>query len=164
MHDAAPRDALEQSLSRLTDRTLSRFERVAHALLLFFAGAIAGAAGYLLVLEPELPDRARWPVAGMLVFALAWVVVAIVVFLVRLPAFADRGVIAARVALGFSALFTVGVAVFSQSVGGRAVPPAAVDGAVVVCVSLALMVRAQRRVAALRAVRARLERELAEAR
>ena len=161
MTDAPARDALEQSLARLTDRTLSRFERYAHAILLFFAGGMAFLSGGLLFMEPNLPKRAEAALAVMLLIALAWVVFAIRVLLVRMPVLANREVIAARMALGFSTLFTVGMVLFSWSVGGRTVTTGTMLGATMACVAIVLLVRARRRVAELRALRAQLERELA---
>lgn len=157
MHESLPRHDLELALSRLTDRTLSRGERNGHVLLSLLAAGMAAIVASLLITETDLPLRTGVAFAVMLAIALAWVGYALRVLSRRLPVLANREVVAGRMSLWFSALFTGGALLVGMI-------PAAWLGALMMAAALSLLIRAHRRLAALRQLREHLERELSQAR
>jgi hypothetical protein len=164
MNESSTRAELELALSRLTDRTLSRPEVYAHVALLLFASGMAVVMGMLLFGEalPEgMPPRTVIAFAVMLAIALAWVVFGVSVLARRRPLLANRELVAARMALVFSSLFTIGAALTGAAAASRLDTGAARMGATMVVVALALVVRAHLRRASLKKLRESLERELA---
>ncbi len=155
--------SLEQALSRITEQELSRNERYGHLVLMLFALPFTVGLAWLLVTEPNLPVRARVPLSVMVVIGLAWAGFAIGVLLRRRPLLANREIIAGRMSVAFSALFTAGAMYAGYSIRGNPLTSAWWLGLTMTAIAVALLVRAHARRAALRAHRARLESELAAA-
>ena len=166
MTDSLTRPELELALSRLTDRALSRPEVYAHVALLLFAAGMAVVLALLLFgdagpLPDGMPPRTVIALAVMLAIALAWVWFAVRVLARRRPVLANRELIAARMALFFSSLFTIGAAFTGAAAGSRLDTGAMRMGVTMVAVALFLVVRAHLRRTSLRKLRDALERDLA---
>ena len=154
-------EALEQELFRITERELSLNERYGHLVLMLVSLAFSVGLISLLVTEPNLVPRAAVPMAVMAVIGLAWAAFAIGVLLRRRPLLANREIIAGRMSVGFSALFTAGASFAGYYIRGKPWTPAVGDGLVLTAIAVALLVRAHVRRASLRALRAQLEAEVA---
>ena len=103
----SPRPTVDE-IRRGFDGELSTLARAGYTLLLLtsFSAAIVIAA--LLATEPGLPARTRVAFTVMTGIALAWTALAAWVLTRRRVLFAPHRVIAARMAVGFSALFALG--------------------------------------------------------
>ncbi len=144
---------LEDELRALTDRALSPRARYLHIALLFGTIAMTVLLVSLLVTEPHLPAPTRAAFMVMTAFALAWVGYAARTLLNRRVFLAEHRVIAARIALIASAVFTAGaswVAVWRESSMFMA---SAVLGATLCACALFMLVRAIRRARVLRSRR-----------
>jgi hypothetical protein len=96
---------------------------------------------------------------------LAWAAYGIGVLLRHRPLLANREIVAGRMSLFFCALFTLGAMLTGWSVRHKPVFTGAVAwGLTLTAIALALLIRAHLRRGSLRALRARLESELAGAR
>lgn len=151
---------LEATLMRLTDETLSTPQRYGHMLLVLFASTMAALTLGLLVTERWLPGRTVASLAVLCCFSIAWAVFGVGVLRNRLPRLADREVVGARMALGFSLVFTAGAAFIGAQNGSRSLTGLTMMSLVMVAFAGVLLVRAHRRRAHLRALRAALERSL----
>ena len=157
---SAPRPRLETALAELTERTLSRAERGFHLCLTLFAAAMGVVLLLLLATEPGIPLRTTIAFWVMAALAAAWVAYGLRVLSNRRPLLANREVVAARMSLVFSALFTIGTMLVGLVNANIAVTPATWMGGTMVLVALANLLRAHFRRAQLQALRDRLEREL----
>lgn len=160
MTDTLHRSALEQSLAELTEQTLSRGERAGHLALTLFAAAMGLVLALLLFTEEGVPLRTLVSIWVLLAIAASWVVYGLRVLSRRQPLLASREVVAARMALLFSVLFTAGTVAVGMEHAGIVITPATWLGATTVAVALANLVRAHWRRSRLQALRARLEQEL----
>lgn len=161
MIDSIPRTNLEISLAEITERTLSRGERGFHLALTLFAAGMGTVLVMLLLTEPGIPMRTTIAFWVLLAIAAAWVTYGLRVLSARWPLLANREVVAGRMSLLFSAIFTIGTMLIGVANSGAAVTPATLLGGTMVLVALANLLRAHQRLAQLQALRARLERELA---
>jgi hypothetical protein len=159
MTDTPSRNELEQTLARLTDQALSSGQRIAYTLLVLGAAMMSVILGSVLLTEPNIPQRTTIAFAVLLVIAIAWLLFGLRVLTVRLPLLANRDVIAGRMAALFTATFTGGAMIVGRIAGARAMTTAAWFGVFMLAVAVANLVRAQRRFAALQAMRDSLERE-----
>lgn len=153
--------SLEQALSRITERELSLNERYGHLVLMLVSLIFSIGLISLLVAEPNLPARLAVPLLVMAVIGLAWATFAIGVLLRRRPLLANREIIAGRISVGFSALFTAGAIFGGYYIRGEPWTPAVGDGLILTAIAMALLVRAHARRSTLQALRARLEAEVA---
>lgn len=153
--------SLEQALSRITEQELSRNERYGHLVLMLVSLIFSVGLLSLLMTEPNLPARTRVPLGVMVVIGLAWAAFAIGVLLRRRAVLANREIIAGRMSVAFSALFTAGAMFAGYYIRGVPWTPAVGDGLILTAIAVALLVRAHVRRASLRALRARLEAEVA---
>jgi predicted MFS family arabinose efflux permease len=158
MTDIPARNELEKNLERLTDRALNPRQRFGYLLLVLATAAMSAVIGSLLFTEPNLPQRTTIAFSVMLVMAIAWLLFGLRVLAVRLPLLANRDVISARMAVLFTATFTAGAVIVGQLNGMRAMTMAAWLGALMLAVAVTILIRAQRRYAALQAMRERLAR------
>jgi hypothetical protein len=161
MTDFPARTPLEAALAELTERTLSRGERAGHVALTFFAAAMALVVAMLLTTEPGVPMRTTIAFWVLLAIAVSWVAFGLRVLSRRRPLLAEREVVAGRMGLLYSAVFTAGTMAVGMVNAGQLVTPATWLGATMMAVALANLLRAQWRRAHLVALRERLERELA---
>ena len=97
----------------------------------------------------------------LLAIAAAWVAYGLRVLSKRRPRLANREVVAGRMSLLFSAIFTIGTMLVGLAHSGNVVTPATWLGGTMVLVALANLLRAHQRRAQLQSLRERLERELA---
>jgi hypothetical protein len=150
-------------VQRLVAAELSRSSRVGHVALLLVALVTVLATASLWLTEAGLPLRTHIAFAGLTAIGLSWVGYAWWVLFTRQLVFDIHRVVAARMALGFSAAFVAAsfaLAMFAPADSGRFGQAAWAAGGcgVVMCVAaLVLLRRAQRRVAALRSRRSALE-------
>jgi len=149
-----------ERLRALADAELSVPARLAHVALLLVSSAFTVALGSLWATEPSLPTRTHAAFGVLLVIGVSWSIYAIWVLTQRRVLLARQRVIAGRMAVTFSATFTLGAALVGVSTGRSAGFAAAVLGVVMFIVVFALLARARRRFDALAARRAMLEREL----
>jgi hypothetical protein len=161
MTELQARTPLENALAELTERTLSRGERAGHVALTLFATAMALVLAGLLATEPGIPMRTTIAIWVLLAIAVSWVAYGLRVLSRRRPLLAEREVVAARMGLLYSAVFTAGTMAVGMVNAGLMVTPATTLGATMTAVALANLLRAQWRRARLVALRERLERELA---
>ena len=164
-HDRMPaaRPSAEDVRRRLATE-LALPSRLGHTLLLLAGVAVAAAGGSLLAPEPGLPARTRIAFAAIVAAGLAWAAFAAWVLARRRVLFASHRVIAARLAITFSALFTAGAgAVWFAGAGsiGAGVIGAAVVGAAMLVAAIVVLVRARRRVREITARKIEIERLLA---
>ena len=135
--------------------------RLGYTLLLLASLAGAGAIGSLLVTEPALPARTRIAFALIIAIGLSWAVFATWVLARRRVMLAQHRLVAARMAVGFTALLTLGGPIAGAAAGRRDTAYAMVGvGLVMLVVAVTQLVRARRRVAMLSRRRAELERQL----
>jgi len=162
MTEPLPNDALHAQLAELTDRTLSRSGRYGHLALTVVATVMAACLAGLLFTEPDMPKHVMVAFSVMFAITSAWAAFGARVLSRRRPLLANREVVAGGMAVAFSALFTIAAALIGILVGGHTmVTSASILGATLTLVAIAVLVRALLRRAELRALRARLERELA---
>jgi hypothetical protein len=165
MDESTNRDALEQALSRITEQELTRNERYGHVVLAAFSGIFTVGIISLLVTEPFIRQRALVSFLVMAGIGLAWVTYAIGVLLRRRPLLANREIVAGRMSVFFCSLFTLGAMLVGFSVRHKVLYTGAVGlGLTMTAIAVALLIRAHLRRASLRALRAKLESELAGAR
>lgn len=162
-HTPAPADVRPTvaDVQRLLAAQLRLPSRLGHTLLLLVALGGAGVTGALLLTEPALPLRTRVALAAMVAIGLSWAVFAAWVLARRRVLLAAHHVVAARLAVAFTAVYTLGAlgASWWGDVGRAGWGAAGVGGAML-AVAVAMHARARRRVGALSRRRADLERRL----
>jgi hypothetical protein len=158
----APRPSIEQ-VKRLLAEEAGLPSRLRYTTLLLAGLCGAGVTLSLLLTEPELPGRTRIAFTLLTGIGLAWAAFAAWVLARRRVLFAVHRVVAARMAIAFTGLFTLGALALGRW-GGDGVPwaPAAGTGIALLGTAAVLLVRARRRVAALERRRRQLEREVRE--
>jgi len=135
-----------EALRRLTVKSLALRPRLAYTFLLFASVAVSGVTLSLLLGEPSLPWRTRIAFAVITAAGLAWSAFFAWVLLRRRVALGWHRVIAARMAVAVSALFTAGavaVALFTP-VHARALH-ALWAGVPLLAVACLQLIRARRR-------------------
>ncbi|MEO7522051.1 MAG: alpha/beta fold hydrolase [Gemmatimonas sp.] len=148
-------------MQRLIAGKLTGPSRVGHVALLFASLVGAGAAAALLLTEPSLPQRTQVALTLAMLIGLSWTAFSIWVLLRRGVLFGKQRVVAARMAVAFTALFTLEAwAVGQFGPGGRPWYGAMALGAAMLGVAIAMLMRARRHVAGLARRRAELERQL----
>lgn len=161
MTESPIRPALETALAQLTEQTLSRGERAGHLAMTLFAGAMALVMIGLITTEPDVPLRTLIAFWVLLAIAASWACYGLRVLSRRRPLLANREVVAGRMALLFSAVFTAGTMAVGWVNAGILVPPVTWLGATMTAVAVVNLARALWRRSRLEALRKRLEHELA---
>ena len=161
MTESPTRPALEAALAQLTEQTLSRGERAGHLALTTFAGTMGLVLIGLISTEPNLPLRTMIAIWVLAAIAVSWVAYGLRVLSRRRPLLANREVVAGRMALLFSALFTAGTMAVGWVNAGVLIPPITWLGATMTAVAVGNLARAMWRRSRLQTLRERLERELA---
>ena len=151
---------IEGTLRTLTTHVLSTPARVGHVLLLLAALAMSILFFALLVTEPALPTRTRAAFLLMLLIGLSWAAYALWVLKNRLTVLANHAIVAGRMAVAFSAIFTAAALAAGVLSGRPAAYVAAGVGVVQLALAVQLLIRAQRRYRALQQRRQQLEREI----
>lgn len=153
-----------QDIQRLIGAQLGLPSRLGHTLLLLASLGATGVTGALLVTEPGLPPRTRMAMAAMAAIGVAWAVFAAWVLARRRVLLAGHRVVAARMAVVFTAVFTLGALGMAWRGGpGRGGYAAAGVGVAMLVAAIGMLVRARRRVAELLRRRTELEARLAAA-
>ncbi len=148
---------------RLVAAELSLPSRLGHTMLLVVSLGGAGVTGALLATEPALPLRTSIALAAMVAVGLSWAAFATWVLTRRRVLLAEHRVVAARMATGFTALFTLGAwGIGRWGEFGRGADAAVAVGLVMLAVAVSVLVRARRRFHELSRRRAELERRLAD--
>jgi hypothetical protein len=154
-------ESLEQALSRITERELSLNERYGHLVLAMVAATFGAGALAMLATMPGLNWRFTMAFVVMLVVSLAWVVGFGIAFVRRPPLLVDREIAVGRVSVAFAVLFTLSQVAIRFILEAPFRTPWA--GLLLTSIAVALLLRAHLRRSSLRALRARLEAELAAA-
>lgn len=157
---AAPRPSSAE-IRRLFAAELSLPARLGFTGLLLAGLAAASVTAALLVTEPALPPRTRVAFGLMTAIGLAWAAFAAWVLGRRRVLLAGHRVVAARMAVACTALFTLGTAVLGilAAPGGPWLAAGAL-GAGMLALAILQLARARRRFDALSRRRLELEREV----
>ena len=147
-------------LRRLLDKELSRPSRIGYVTLLVASLTMTVVVASLWLTEPVLPMRAGVAFGLLTVIGLSWTTFAGWVLTTRRVLSGQDSVVAGRLAVTFTATFVLGALAVGYAGGGTAPYAAAAMGLGLLAGAIALLVRAQRRVARLTARRESLEREL----
>ncbi len=136
--------------------------RIGYTALLLAGLAVAAVTGSLLATEPELPARTQAAFAVIVGAGLAWAAFAVWVLARRRVLFASHRVIAASIAVTFTALFTASA--LSVWLAGSREPgalAATIVGMTMLTAAVAVLVGARRRVRELTDRKREIERLLA---
>jgi len=152
--------ALEESLSRITDRQLAGTEKYGHLVLTAIGAFFAVGLGKVLLEMPGLPHHVPLTLLVMVVIGVAWTTSTIFVLL-RRPVLAEREIALGRVSVVFSVLFSLDSVLARYLAGGKFELP--MFGLLLLAIATALLLRAHARQRSLKALKARLEGELAAA-
>jgi hypothetical protein len=148
-------------IQRLIAAELSLPSRLGYTGLLLTSLTGAGVVGALLVTEPGLPVRTQAAFAVLVMMALSWGGFAGWVLTRRRILLAAHRVVAARMAVAFTAVFTAGAWALGQWGGtGRTWYGAVAVGVVLLAVAVVMLVSARRRFGDLSRRRLALERQL----
>ena len=148
------------NLERLLDNELSVPARAGYVALLLAALAMTIVVSSLWLTEPALPGRTRLAFALMTAIGASWVAFAGRVLTTRRVLLATHRLMASRMAVTFSAIFTSVALALGLVDREPAAYAAAAMGVALLAVAVALLVRARRAFAQLTARRDALEREL----
>ena len=160
MRHPVPPAAVLQELRGLTATELSLPSRLRYVCLLLIASTMTAIVTALLLTEPELPTRTSSALAMLAVIGATWVAFATWVLTRRRALLGSHRIIAGRLSVVFSSVFTIGALALGFAQSSAAAFVAAAMGAVMVAVAVAMLVRARRRFASLSKRRAELERAL----
>jgi hypothetical protein len=156
----SPTVSAEQVRARMTTE-LSLPSRVGHTALLLASLAGVALMAALLLTEAALPPRTQLAMTGLLLVCAAWSVFAWWVLQRRRVLYAQHHVIAARMAIGFSLLFTaVSMILGMQRGSGAGWVIAPLTGIVMLVVGLFRLRAGRQRVAVLERRRVELEAAL----
>ncbi|MDQ3069860.1 MAG: hypothetical protein M3R55_09050 [Acidobacteriota bacterium] len=128
--------------------------RLAHTALLVAAAGMSGVAGSLLLTEAALPTRTRAAFAVIVLIGAAWAAFAVWVLARRKTLFGRQQIIAARMAVVFTAVFLAGSIGLRDTLGRGAIAVSAL----MFLIAGAWLIVAGRRVARLEARRLALRR------
>lgn len=145
-----------RAISELLDQELQTRSRMGHVLLLLMASAMSAVAGSLWLTEPALPPRTAVAFAVLTCMGLCWVAYAAWVLRSRRVLLGLQRVVAARMAVLFSAVALAGALAVGLLAGVPAAWPATLVFAAILALALTLLVRAQRHYAQLCRRRAEL--------
>lgn len=143
---------------------ISAPSRIRYLLLLLTSLSTSSLVASLLLTEAALPLRTRIALAVVLMFGLCWAVFAGWVLTRRRVLLARHRLFAARMAVAFTSIYTIGAFVVGYwTPAGHYWLAAAGSGAIMLAAALALLIRAQRRVRSLDRRRLELEQQLGTA-
>ncbi|MGH8052022.1 MAG: hypothetical protein ACRERV_12805 [Methylococcales bacterium] len=148
-------------LVQLTGHALSTRARLGHVGLLLAALAMSIVLVALLVTEPGIPMRTHIAFAVMLAMSLSWTGYTIWVLKNRWTLLANHRIVAGKMAVAFTAIFTIAALATGFSTGKSTGFLAAGMGAALLVIAIGLLARAKQRFIFLQNRRVQLERELA---
>jgi len=151
---------LSDRLQRITDQGLSTRARYGHVALLLAATGMCVLIASLLATEPALVLRTKLSFVVMLTIALCWISYAIWTLANRRALLARHRVIAARMAVVFSAVFSMGALAIGLSTESSAGFLAAATGGAMLGAAVLLLRHAHHAVARMQLRRAQLEARL----
>ena len=160
MTDYRPPSLLVDDLRRLTASELSLPARLGHVGLLLAASTMTVIVTALLVTEPSLPLRTSLALGVLAAMGLSWVGFAVWVLSHRRVLLGRHRIVSGRLAVGFSAVFSIGAATVGYARSSRSALAAAAMGGVMVLIAVGILVRARRNVERLSKRRDALERQL----
>lgn len=137
------------AIRRIADAELSPASRIAHGLLLAAALAMTLVIVSLGLTEPDLPLRTKAAFAVLAAIGAGWTGYAAWVLTHRRVLFARQRVIGGQLAVTFTSIFTLGGFAIGAGAGIPAGFVAGGFGLALIAVSLLLLARARRRLAAL---------------
>lgn len=149
------------AVRRLADRELSVPSRLRYVALLLAALGMTVVVVSLWATEPALPLRTHVAFGVMTVIGFSWSAFSTWVLANRRVLFARERIVAGRMAVTFTAVFTAGAVAMSAATGAAAALAAAGTGVVMLLVAVIILRGAHRASARLLARRDALERELA---
>lgn len=147
-------------LRQLADTELSLPSRVRYVALMLLSLAMAAIVAALWLTEPALPLRTQIAFAVLIGIGAGWIAFAGWVLTHRRILLAGHRIVAGRMAVAFCSVFLLGAVAAGYTTGRSAGYAAAAQGAVLLAVAIAVLVRARREFARLMARRDALEREL----
>jgi hypothetical protein len=162
MHHPVPPPAVVQDLRELTAAELSLPSRWRYVSLLLVAAAMTALVIALLLTEPKLPTRTSIALAVLAVIGASWITFAAWVLSRRRVLLGSHRVVAGRMAVTFSTVFTIGALALGVAMSNPAALAAAAMGAAMLALAVVMLNRARRRFASLSDRRAELERMLAQ--
>ena len=143
---------------RTNNNALSWQQRARYVALLLGSIAVGIVLIALLATEPDLPAHTFAAFAGMALIAAGWVAFAAWVLTRRRPLYSRDRVVAGRMAVGFSGLFTTVAGVVALIGGGGAAVGAGGLGLLMTLAAVWMLMRARHRVSDLEAQRHELAR------
>lgn len=150
-----------QEMQRLMSAELSLRSRLGYTALLLLALAMTIVIASLWLTEPTLPARTQIAFAAMIAIGLSWIAYAVWVLTHRRVLLAGHRILAARMAVVFSAVFIIGfVAIGLSDHEQRAAFTAAGLGVFMLAAAIGLLIRARTQFARLLERRRVLELEL----
>lgn len=153
---------LDTELQRLTARTLSPAARYGHVALLLIALAMSVLLAALLATEPALPARTRAAFTAMLLIGGGWIAYSTWVLRQRRPLMAQHRVVAGVMSVVFTGAFFASALVAALVTNHIVAATAAVAGATLLALAIAVLIQARRRVEELQTRRRELERLLGQ--
>jgi hypothetical protein len=155
-----PPPALAAELRALTALELSPAARFGYVALLLAASAMTAVVAALLATEPALLRHTAIALAVLTAIGLCWIGFAVWVLTGRRILLGRERLVAGRLALAFTSVFTGGALLTGYVIGSAAGYAAAAIGLGMVAAAAALWLRARGAFARLSERRAALEREL----
>lgn len=159
MTDEFPK-SLETAMMQTNIFALSWQQRARYVALLLLSMGIGMVLIALLATEPDLPSHTFAAFAGMALIAAGWAALATWVLTRRRPLYGRDRVVAGRMAVGFSGLFTAAACVVAVIGGGSAALVAIALGLLMTLVSIGLLMKARLKVRDLEAQRHELARQI----
>jgi hypothetical protein len=147
-------------LERLTRTELTRAARLGHVLLALAASAMTIVVVSLWLTEPALPLRTQIAFALLTVIGLGWIAYALWVLGTRRVMLARHRMVAGRLAVTFSGVFTAGCVALLASGQSSAARPALLMSLACLAVAIVIWRRAASQHARLIGRRAELEQQL----
>jgi hypothetical protein len=137
------------AVRRLLEAELAVTPRLRYVALLLVSVMMTVALGALWLTEPSLPLRAHAAFAVMVAIGTSWSAFAVWVLTARRILFPRHGIVAGRMAVTFTSVFTVGAFLLALTNGGVAFQVMMLVGLVLVGCAVLVLVRARRHVARL---------------
>lgn len=157
-----PDPSIVATLERLARTELSLAARLGHVLLGLTASAMTVVVVSLLLTEPALPARTTVAFGLLATIGIGWVAYSGWVLTTKRVMLARQRVVAGRLAVAFTAVFTSGCVALALTHDAPAAWPAGAMGGVLLVVALGVWRRARAAHAMLVVRRAALEREVAD--
>jgi hypothetical protein len=155
-----PAAASSKEILAMAGVELSLKARVGYVALTLVSAAMTSVVVSLWLTEPFLPLRTEVAFGVMCLIGTSWCALAVWALRARRPLFARDRVIAGRMSVAFTALFTAGALAAVVVAGSPAAYGALGSGVGMLGAAIAVLTRARRRFAKLSARRMELERAL----